>query len=175
MREWGHCRVVGQEPELDIGNCGGEGRKTLAPRDYVWNPWVLDIGNCGGERREMLALRDYVWNPEGYGYRKPLCECRKMLARWDYVWNPGCWISETSEVRVARLLHRRDYVWNPGIGYRKPRGRGSQDSYSAGITFGIRGRNGSATGRLSDLRPGRIVSRWDGAACLRSGWRVGFG
>ena len=84
---------------LDIGNCRGECRKTLALRDYVWNPG-LDIGNLGGEGRKTLA-------PQGL-----LLESRE-------------WISETSE--VARLLHRRDYVWNPWYGYRFSRGGEDQE------------------------------------------------
>jgi hypothetical protein len=98
-REYEGVRNVVGGSDLDIGNCGGECRKTLALRDYVWNPGVLDIGNLGGEGRKTLA-------PQGL----------RLESRVR--------ISETSEVRVARLLHRRDYVLNPGqwIGHRSFRG-----------------------------------------------------
>ena len=73
---------------LDIGNLGGEGRKTLAPQGLRLESrvWISETAEVSVARRLHCGI---TFGIQG-------------------------WISETSEVRVARLLHRRDYVWNPG-------------------------------------------------------------
>ena len=53
---------------LDIGNLGGEGRKTLAPQGLRLESreWISETSEVRVAR--LLHRRDYVWNP-GYGYR----------------------------------------------------------------------------------------------------------